>query len=398
MIKARYQYTNFIYPFIIEEDKYAKYIAELLCNKNCRIRLLQKEKDLNLYSYFTENIKKYFFPTFEYNTTKIKDIEKEKDKKIISSLPCAIFDYDIGKDVFGKTDKEDSIFFKITRIEIICFNTGICFLNLKTYIDDIENFTDILNYNYKFKGITKEKAFNDGIKIQTDVFDSIKQVTDLVKGITKKEYIEQNFLMQGYACIDAENWNEKNDFSNIENSFYKYIYAVPYDQNTEFDRDNIQSAYIVSDLKYSKCGITAKTANLLVSSIETYNYTKLIEDYNNQYFYTYIIEIYKKMYLQKLLIKIEKNTESIAEELLKFKDLVIEKELTKDIFGLEYSTNIQKALGTPELYNKVQEDFVLVAERQSIKKADKVNRWILIALCFSLIVNIVNFLILFSVL
>ena len=51
--KIKYQYTNFIYPYIIEENKYHNYIQKLLRNKKCHLRFFEKEKDFNLYILFT---------------------------------------------------------------------------------------------------------------------------------------------------------------------------------------------------------------------------------------------------------------------------------------------------------------------------------------------------------
>ena len=43
----------------------------------------------------------------------------------------------IKKDIQGKTAERNGIFFKIPKVEIICFNTGICFLCIKTNIEAI---------------------------------------------------------------------------------------------------------------------------------------------------------------------------------------------------------------------------------------------------------------------
>lgn len=159
MINTRYQYTNFIYPFIVGKKKYNQYIKNILSSNKFSLRLFQKEKDLSLYSYFSNEIKSYLFPTFDYTSRQVKELEKNKDIKEISSLPCVIFDYILDKDYTGKSP-EESIFFKINKIELICFKTGICFLNLRTYIDEVGTFADVLNFNYKFKEISKRKVFH----------------------------------------------------------------------------------------------------------------------------------------------------------------------------------------------------------------------------------------------
>ena len=34
--KTKYQYTYFIYPYVINENKYEKYLYKLLNNKKCK--------------------------------------------------------------------------------------------------------------------------------------------------------------------------------------------------------------------------------------------------------------------------------------------------------------------------------------------------------------------------
>ena len=36
-LKTRYQYTYFIYPYVIEQNKYSKYLQNLLRNKKCTL-------------------------------------------------------------------------------------------------------------------------------------------------------------------------------------------------------------------------------------------------------------------------------------------------------------------------------------------------------------------------
>ena len=67
------------------------------------------------------------------------------------------------KDIQGKTENRNGIFFKIPKIEIICFNTGICFLSIKTHIEESDKFADLLNFNYKFRDINQEFANMGGM-------------------------------------------------------------------------------------------------------------------------------------------------------------------------------------------------------------------------------------------
>lgn len=51
-LKTRYQYTYFIYPYVIEQSKYSKYLQNLLRNKKCTLRMFEKQKDLDIYNKF----------------------------------------------------------------------------------------------------------------------------------------------------------------------------------------------------------------------------------------------------------------------------------------------------------------------------------------------------------
>ena len=49
-LKTKYQYTYFIYPYVIKENRYLKYLLRLLKDKNCKLRTFKKDKDLGIYS------------------------------------------------------------------------------------------------------------------------------------------------------------------------------------------------------------------------------------------------------------------------------------------------------------------------------------------------------------
>lgn len=171
-LKTKYQYSYFIYPFIVNENKYSKYIMSLLKNKNCNMKFFEKEKDLNIYTHFLPKIRQYMFWTFGYNKAKREKFERlEIDMKtaIIAKQPCTIFEYDMGKNIQGKVSDEDGIFFDIPNIEIVCFNTGVCFILIKTTLAENSVFSEVLNFNCKFKDINSnysKLSDTDNIKIR----------------------------------------------------------------------------------------------------------------------------------------------------------------------------------------------------------------------------------------
>ena len=159
-IKIKYQYTYFIYPYVVNEKKYDKYLLKLLHNKNCELKMFEQEKNLDLYTYFLPKIRNYMFWSFDFNNKKMKQLEQfDNNMKsvLLAKYPCVIFEYKIKKDIQGKT-KNDGIFFNIRKIEIICFNTGICFLNIKTTLDEDSTLEDLCNFNYKFRNINSSIA------------------------------------------------------------------------------------------------------------------------------------------------------------------------------------------------------------------------------------------------
>lgn len=50
--KIKYQYTYFIYPYIIEPNKYNKYMLKLIRNPKCKLKTFDRIKDFDIYTYF----------------------------------------------------------------------------------------------------------------------------------------------------------------------------------------------------------------------------------------------------------------------------------------------------------------------------------------------------------
>ena len=118
-LKTKYQYTYFIYPYVIKENKYTKYLLKLLKDKNCELRIFRKEKDLGLYSYFSHRARNYMFSSFNLSKTRLAKLEElplETKSAILAKNTCTIFEYTMNKDIQGKTEEKDGIFFKIPKI------------------------------------------------------------------------------------------------------------------------------------------------------------------------------------------------------------------------------------------------------------------------------------------
>ena len=189
-LKNKYQYTYFIHTFLINQNKYNKYLLKLLKDERFELRIFQKEKDLELYSYFLPEMRNFLFKTFDLSKERLKKMEElplETRAAILSAYPCITFEYNLKKDLQGKTVDDNSIFFKIQKIGVVCFNTGICFLYIKTNIEGSNKFVDVLNFNYKFRDINQEYSDlrnYDNIKLQESYFSDIKEIKEFIAEIT----------------------------------------------------------------------------------------------------------------------------------------------------------------------------------------------------------------------
>lgn len=407
-LKTKYQYSYFIHPYSIKENRYEKYILKLLRNKKCKVQFMQKEKDLEIYTYFLPTIRKFMFQDFEYNDLKIRGFQ-EFDLKlqatILSKQGCTIFEYDINQGLQGKVGQQEGIFFKISKINIICFNTGICFICIKTNLEDSTNFSDLLNFNYKFREINSDvnqlKEY-ENIKIQASTFSDIKKINELIKEITgtkienKQINLDTNkFYTYSYACIEPTYWNEEKDFANIQHEFLKYANILPSSNKLNFENKEIKT---LANSKYIKMAFNKLGTTLLTTGIDTYNYTKLPHNYENQYFYTYILSLYQKIYLKKLEEQFKSiiKTKKAMQKFVTFtKDIWIQ-EITNEDEGSQIYQEFKNTLQLDKLYISIKNKYDIAYKELNLEKESKVNRVILIILIISLILNVLNFAVLMS--
>ena len=412
-LMTKYQYTYFIHPYIIDETKYSKYIYKLLKDKKCNYKTFEKEKDLDIYNFFLPNIRSFLFPSFELRGESLREFNSlkiEEQKKKIVKDSVAYFTYNFAEDIQGKVGTENGIFFKIEEIEIICFNTGICFFTMKTHLENTNKFTDLLNFNYRFKGINSEFASlkdYENIKIQTDTFKDMKDISELITQITginakakknknnnkKEEILNSQFYTYSYVCVETSNWNEKTDFINIENDFLKFASVLPSDYNSDFNKTNLESnLHIIERLKYSKTTLTNMSSNIMCSGIDTYNYTKLPYEYENQYFYLYILSLYKKIFLMRLNHEFKQYDTIIKRKdvFIRFTKQLWNKDVTLDDSGSLYYKTLNKTLELEELYEEIQNKYEVIYKDLNIEKNNFYYSVMVILLIVSLMFNTVN--------
>lgn len=402
-LKTKYQYTYFLYPFMVKENRYLKYILKLLKNPNCKLKIFQKEKDIGIYTYFVPKIRNYMFSTFTFNNSKIKKFEElsiDTKAAVLAKMPCVMFEYTFPKDIQGKTEGQEGIFFTIQKIEIICFNTGICFLSIKTNIENSDKFSDILNFNYKFRSINAEENFNgyDNIRIQTDIFDDVKILKSFIQELTGPNQLEiknididtERFLTYSYTCIDQENWNKEADFNNIKSIHTKYAKILPNDNNTLFNSDEIKT---MSNWNYAKMGISKAGITLFTSSTEINNYTVLPYEYENEYLYTYVLSLYMKIYIKLINLELKQgiNVKNARKKFIDFTKNLWIQEATIDDIGTLYYHNLRNVLELDNLYLEAKNKYDVLYKEMNIEKNTTANKAIIAILTVSLIVTTLNF-------
>ena len=409
-LKTRYQYTYFINTFIIKENRYSKYILRLLRDKRFKLKIFEKNRDIELYTHFLPKIREYLFGTFELDDKqkkeKLEQLPIETKAAIISKYPSVTFECNLEQDIQGKTIDENSIFFKIQKVGLVLFNTGVGFLYLKTNLEDSNDFANILNFNYKFKDINQEcnnlKNY-EKIKVQADSFENIEALQDFIKNITgpnidalKINLDVERFYTYSYTCIKQDYWDINNSFENIKNDFLKYVNILPNDGNTNSIIS--ENSKVLANSKYSKIGISKLGINLLSSDYDINNYTILPGNFENQYFYTYILALYLKVYLKKLNFEFKegKDIDIVRKKFIDFTKKLWIQEITSDDMGSLYYTYIKEALDIESIYNDVKNKYNILYNELKIERNEKMSGFIVLVLIATLIFNIINFILYFK--
>ena len=401
-LKTKYQYTYFIYPYIIKESKYTKYLVRLLKDQNCKLRIFKKDKDLDIYSYFSHRTRNYMFNSFNLTRSKVmklEDLPLDTKAAILAKNPCTIFEYTINKDIQGKTEEKSGIFFKISKIEIICFNTGICFLGIKTNIEDSDKFTDVLNFNYKFRDINQE--FNnmnnyDNIRVQTNYFSDVKYFKEFIRNITgtnieamKLDIDTERFLTYSYVCINQEHWDNTHEFHKIKDNYIKYLNILPSDNSVNYSKESMK---IISKWKYARLGVTKQGTTLFCSGADINNYTTFPQKFEQQYLYTYILALYTKIYLKKINLEFRQGNKvkKTRRKFIKFTQTLWINEITSDDTGSLFFQYLKDVLELDEIYFDTKNKYDILYKELNIEKNTKTNIIISIVLVITLIINALN--------
>lgn len=405
--KIKYQYSYFIYPYIIDENKYDKYLLRLLKDKHCKLKSWEKEKDFNIYAYFLPKVREYLFKSFLYDSNQKRQLEEldiNMKSVLLSKNPCTMFEYTLGKDIQAKVGEANGIFFDIQKMDIVCFENGICFLVLKTIIEGENKLSDVLNFNYKFRDINSEFGLlknYENIRIQTNGMKDIKELSTIIKSITgpntdaKEMNLEdERFLTYSYACVDEVDWKNEEDFTNLQEEFIKFSNVLPSNYQVNYSEERYKKQ-VLNLLKYTKIGITKQASCLLTSSNYTENYTKLPFAYEQEYLYTYLLALYKKIYLKKLDLEFKRNKKfaESRKKLLDFTRNIWIQEVTEDDMGSMLYKKWEDTLELEYLYLNIKNKYDMVYKELNVERSLRKGDRIILILLGLVMFNIINFII-----
>lgn len=276
---------------------------------------------------------------------------------------------------------------------------------MKTNLEGTNNFSDILNFNYKFKDIYSELSVlknYENIRIQTDTFKDIKDILELIEQVTgvnrkrkntKNDIISDRFYTFSYACLESEFWNDRNGLEKYINDFHRFVNVLPSNYPADFNQDiYTENTEIIDKLKYYRISVTKQASNLICSGMDTYNFTRLPYEYENEYFYTYIITLYQKVFLMKLDSEFKEfeKINILRQEFIKFTKQVWEKEITLSDNGSLYYGALKDVLELEDLYNESKNKYEIIYKDLNIEKNNKYYTILIMLLIFSLCLNLIN--------
>ena len=189
-LNVKFQYTKFIYPFIVTQSRYKDFLGKFLDkNSGWDLQISHNDSDINTHAYFLPYVKKFLFPTLYWKhelKQEFNGLDLKKKLNIISKLPSVSFEYKMEGN-FNKNFvlNETGVNFDLSRISLICFDPGICFLVIKTEMCPTKDIfsNDILDFNYKFRTINPrylKKKKTEGIFLKIPNLNMLRIYPDLL--------------------------------------------------------------------------------------------------------------------------------------------------------------------------------------------------------------------------
>ena len=270
---------------------------------------------------------------------------------------------------------------------------------IKTNIEESDRFSDLLNFNYKFRDINQEfGSMNnyDNIRVQTDYFDDVKYFREFIENLTgptteamKLDIDTERFLTFSYVCIDQESWNNTNEFDQIRGSYIKYLNILPSDNSVSYSKEDMK---VISKWKYAKLGITKQGVTLFSSSYDMNNYTVFPKEFEEKYLYTYILAMYTKIYLTKINLEFCQglNIGKTRKEFIEFTQTLWINEVTLEDTGSLFYQNLKEVLELNTSYFDTKNKYDILYKEMNIETSAKNNIAITAILVITLVINAIN--------
>ena len=374
-IKAKYQYTHFLYPFVIENGNYACFIESILKNtKEWSLNLHQYKNDEESYDFFLPYMRKFLFPTLFWDKEYIKKFKKQgvfKRALDLSKLSSVTFKYNMSRIKKGSiTDYEDSsIDFEISDIRIICFEGGICFIDFKTQIDEKNefiNFDKVLDFNHYFRNLTPRVKSNSTNRIlenskTINIPKFIKDITSKYESKSLDKMFYDKMFTYSYVCVDG--WEKPADFEKMENDFYKFQYVMHSKSSAIFNKEceNLKKNRY-SRWQYSMFGFSKESGVVFVSDKEKYNITRMPYNFEKRYLYMVLISLYQRISLinfsQDLMRQDKTAVKGLKKKLTKFTNSSWFGQVTNSDHGMDIWKIWQESFNLPELYDEVHKEYI----------------------------------------
>lgn len=405
-LNVKYQYTHFIYPFVVEEKNHNNFLTSILKQeKDWTLYVHNYETDKESYDFFLPYMKRFLFPTLFWTSQYEKQFKAMSlNKKVynVSKLSCVTFEYQLSNIKNGTIANGrhfDTINFDISSIKLIVFKGGICFLDIKTEIEELEEYIDfntLLDFNYSFRKLTPRgiSDLSNMSKMRARNIDKIENIAIFIKSIisgfetkdVEKIYYDKMFTYS-YACVD--DWKNEKDFDKIKNDFLKFQYVMNSKSSAIFNKDCKRlNDNMYSRWQYSMFGFSKESGVVLVSDKEKYNITRMPYNFEKKYMYMLLLAFYQRIMLinfsQDLAKKDKSMARSLTNRFTKFTHFSWFSQITNSEHGMDIWENWIEAFKLKELFDEVHKEYLEYYDFVRASGQDRLN----IVLMLTYVVNI----------
>ena len=403
-LKTTFHYSYFIHPFIVSDGKYIEFISKFLKDDGIwKLSMIDNVKDLDTHVYFLPYVKKFLFPTLDWSQeykNNFHNMSYSKQVAALSKLTSVKYEYKIDKDNNYNLSQTD-INFKILKIELLSFETGICFLIFKTELNKAGgiNSDDILNFNYKFRTINPrylKKKKTEGITIMNREFSDVNDLSSFIEqllygfeDIERENIYFDRLFTYSYMCLSEDEWNENRELNEIINEFYKFLYVLPSEQSSTFDPDFKgvkENTY--TRWRFSIYGFSRESGVVFSSERENFNVKKLPFYYETMYFYIFLLAFYQRIALilfsQELMSSERGKMNELKSKFTKFTHFSWFSQITNSEQGMDIWKKWQKAFDLHELFDEVQKEYTEFYDYTVAKGQGKINSLLIVIYTVSL--------------